>query len=57
MLPVLQRLGFQLSSGIFNEAAMKGNLDILKGLKQHDLPWNEDTFRIAAEHGNLINMK
>lgn len=57
VLPILAGLGFRLSTEIFEAAASKGNLDVMKWLKEKKCPWNAWTFYYASEHDNLVNMK
>jgi hypothetical protein len=54
MLPVMNKLGFKMSKCLFEQAARRGNFEMLKWLwKKTDCPWHEQTFAAAAEHGNL----
>lgn len=57
MLPVLQKLGFQLGPNIFAAAAKKGDIHLLNWLKRHNCPWDDMTFYYAVQNGNLSNLK
>jgi len=57
VLPILVSLGFKLSAEIFEAAATKGNLEIMKWLKKMNCPWNAWVFYYATEHDSLDNMK
>jgi hypothetical protein len=57
MLPVLVDLGFSLSAEIFEAAASKGNLSIMRWLKEKCCPWSSWTFYYASEHNNLVNIQ
>jgi len=45
------------NSEIFYNAALNGNLENMKWLKNKNYVWNERTFEAAALNGNLENMK
>jgi hypothetical protein len=57
LLPVLVDLGFSLSAEIFEAAATRGNLSLLKWLKEKRCPWSPWTFYYASEYGDLVNMQ
>ena len=45
------------SHGHFKEASERGDLKIMKWLKEKRCPWDAATFAEAARHGDLENMK
>jgi hypothetical protein len=47
----------KLDKYLFNDAVWCGNIRLMKWLLESGCPWNDWTFRYAAEHGNLENMK
>jgi hypothetical protein len=51
------RLGFVLSSIVYDNAVKKDDLRILEWLKRCNCPWDEDTFAAAAEHSRLEILK
>lgn len=38
------------------EAALNGNLENIKWLRENDYPWNAETFHYAEKHGNSDNI-
>lgn len=57
LLPVLHRLGFTLSEETFSVTAKRGDLRVMKWLKDKACPWDTHTFSEAAINGDLETMK